>query len=160
MAIMRGRRRCRIHGGRTKHGRDHYNYKHGGRSLYVPKHLRAAFEASMGDGQRLSLAAEIAMLDARLQQLYGELSGKAEDSIVWREIGLQLDRRGRLVDLETRHMRDLGGMVPVDQLFMLVDSLADIISREIANPEERARVASAIEAQLLGSPSGSLAIPA
>lgn len=151
-----GRPFCRHHGGRVKAGKAHPNYKNGRTSRYVPKALRGAYAESLSDPQRLSLAREIAILDARLQQLYQSLDTKGTDTAqAWQEIGLSVDRRGRLVDLETRHMRELGGMVPVDQLFLLVDAMADIIAREVASPEERDRITDLFERELLGAPGGS-----
>lgn len=61
--------RCRIHGGKTPRGIASPNYIHGRYSKSLPAHLQERYEASLADSELLNLRQEIALLDARLNDL-------------------------------------------------------------------------------------------
>jgi hypothetical protein len=66
---VRGRTRCRLHGGKTLVGTASPTYRNGRYSTYVPERLRARYEQAEGDVELLSLRSEVALIDARLIDL-------------------------------------------------------------------------------------------
>lgn len=69
--------RCRVHGGPTPSGPDSANFQHGGYSKWgvLPKNLAEHYARTrqQSDTALMSLTDEIALIDARLSQLMGEL---------------------------------------------------------------------------------------
>lgn len=61
--------RCRMHGGTSRVGNMHPNFKTGRYSSELPVRLAARYEESLNDSEMLSLKSEIALVDARLQEL-------------------------------------------------------------------------------------------
>jgi len=66
---IRGRTRCRLHGGLTPVGPACKHYRVGRYSQYVPERLRERYEQAEDDAELLSLKSEIALTDARLIDL-------------------------------------------------------------------------------------------
>jgi hypothetical protein len=66
---VRGRTRCRVHGGKTPVGPACKHYRVGRYSRYLPERLRERYEQAEGDAELLSLRSEIALTDARLADL-------------------------------------------------------------------------------------------
>ena len=63
---------------------------HGRRSKRMPGRLMAAYEASLTDPEQLSLTNEIAVVDARLDELLGQLGDDSHPS--WDDAGAALDK--------------------------------------------------------------------
>ena len=66
---VRGRTRCRLHGGKSLAGIACSQYRSGRYSAYLPERLRARYEQAEGDAELLSLKSEVALTDARLIDL-------------------------------------------------------------------------------------------
>jgi hypothetical protein len=66
---VRGRTRCRVHGGKTPVGPACKHYRVGRYSTYLPERLRERYEQAESDQELLSLKSEIALTDARLIDL-------------------------------------------------------------------------------------------
>ena len=66
---VRGRTRCRLHGGKSLAGIACSQYRSGRYSAYLPERLRARYEQAESDQELLSLKSEIALTDARLIDL-------------------------------------------------------------------------------------------
>jgi hypothetical protein len=64
-----GRSRCRFHGGHTPVGAAHPRFRTGRYSRYLPRRLAERFQELLRDPHLLSLNREIALVDARLEQL-------------------------------------------------------------------------------------------
>ena len=81
---------CRVHGGAVRSGAEHHAFKHGRSSrVYrgLPKRFRDAYMASIEDDDLLSLRADIALADARAEELVERLdSGETGDR--WRQLGV------------------------------------------------------------------------
>lgn len=82
---MKGREYCRTHGGKTKVGPAHPNFKEGRNSRYVPASLRATYDQIKGNPEELSLDHEISLLSARLDQVMQKL-GTGETERTWRDL--------------------------------------------------------------------------
>ena len=66
---VRGRIRCRMHGGATPQGIASPHYRGKGYSRSVPKHLKDIYEAHHNDPDPLSLHKEIALCGTRIEDL-------------------------------------------------------------------------------------------
>ncbi len=64
--------RCRFHGGASLAGREHPNFRHGGRSKYLPVHLAGRYQEAVEDPQLMELRGDAALLEVRLTQLLSE----------------------------------------------------------------------------------------
>ena len=89
---VRGRTRCRSHGGTTPQGIASPHYRGKGYSEAVPKHLKDIYEAYFNDHDLLSLHKEIALCDTRIEDLLTQISGRMGDEVgeddrsTWTEI--------------------------------------------------------------------------
>jgi hypothetical protein len=70
---VRGRTRCRLHGGKTPVGPACVHFRSGRYSAYVPERLRERYEQAEDDAELLSLRGEIALTDARLVDLLSRM---------------------------------------------------------------------------------------
>jgi hypothetical protein len=82
---VRGRTRCRVHGGKTLVGSASPTYRTGRYSKYVPERLRERYEAAEDDAELLSLRGEIALTDARLLDLLARVN-TGESGQLWAEL--------------------------------------------------------------------------
>lgn len=80
-----GRNRCKIHGGMTPRGIEAANYKGRGYSKDIPARLQERLLQSLDDPELISLGAEIALLDARIGEIFQKIpageSGQAWDDM-------------------------------------------------------------------------------
>jgi hypothetical protein len=70
-----GRTVCNIHGGKTPQGVAAPSYTHGRYSKVIPARLAERYSDGLSDPQLLELREEIALLDARLGDVLGEIDG-------------------------------------------------------------------------------------
>jgi hypothetical protein len=132
---------CKYHGGASPKGAEHYNYKHGAYSKWLPSDLASGYEEYMSDPDRMSLEREMALTRAliadraqalnavhsaeaweQLSKLYGRLE-RAEakkDADSYARIKLEM---GKIIDagagLESTR-KELKGLI--DQERKLVDT--------------------------------------
>lgn len=64
-----GRKTCHMHGGRNRVGVAAPGFKHGRYSAHLPSRLAARFAESVSDPELLNLTHEIALIDARLEDV-------------------------------------------------------------------------------------------
>jgi hypothetical protein len=89
---MVGRTVCYHHGGRTPIGPAAPTWRHGRRSKSLPGRLLAGYQESLADPDRLAMSAELAVLDARLDDVLGRVdtgeSGRLWDALAetWEEL--------------------------------------------------------------------------
>lgn len=183
---VKGKRVCTVHGGLTPAGKDHPAYKHGRYSKYLPTRLREAYETSVADPELLALNAEIALADARVEDLLkrvdtgesGEAWGLArnaltklreamdkgegthvpismldeiiqrglDDYAAWREVIGTAEMRRRLVETERKRRVDMQLMITAERATILISAIADIIRRNVTDPEMRR----AVQRELMG----------
>lgn len=65
--------RCRMHGGKSLGGIASPSLKHGKHSKYLPARLKDAYETAQADDDLLALRSEIALTDARLNDVLGRV---------------------------------------------------------------------------------------
>lgn len=91
--------RCRIHGGATPNGVAHPNYIHGKSSRYAtPSALKDAYEQALLEQSPLSLYDNIALIDARINQLLqivedGQSSDWGKITKLWEDFTTALTER-------------------------------------------------------------------
>jgi hypothetical protein len=82
---VRGRNRCRMHGGKTLVGAACPHFRSGRYSAYLPPRLRARYEQAADDPELLSLRSEVALVDARLTDLLSRVH-TGESGQLWAEL--------------------------------------------------------------------------
>ena len=73
LAPIKGRTRCKFHGGKTLSGVAHVDFKKGRYSKVLPMGLVERFEAAKDDPEHLSHSPEIRLIDSRLESLLKKL---------------------------------------------------------------------------------------
>lgn len=77
--------RCSLHGGKTPTGIGLPQYKHGRYSKVMPTRLRERYEDAARDPALLELREDVALLDARLEDLLGRVDS-GESGAIWRQL--------------------------------------------------------------------------
>jgi hypothetical protein len=79
---LAGRNRCKYHGGASLRGAESPKFRHGRYSKILPRNLSREYLRLMADPDLLSAKEEVALLNARLQQLVARL-GTGESTGRW-----------------------------------------------------------------------------
>jgi hypothetical protein len=82
---MKGRTVCAMHGGKTPRGLALPQTTHGKYSQDLPTRLLSRYEESLADEHKLALENEIAVVDARLRDLFVRVD-TGEAGVVWRRL--------------------------------------------------------------------------
>ena len=82
--------RCKFHGGMNPVGASHHSYKTGRYSKSLPSKLAARYEESLREREQLSLRPEIALIDAKLNDLLGRIDDN-ESGASWKALLGELD---------------------------------------------------------------------
>ncbi len=77
--------RCRLHGGMSLAGVASPTFKHGRRSKYMPVRLVEHYKEGLSDPELLNLQDEIALIDARLNDVLGRVD-TGEAGAIWRRV--------------------------------------------------------------------------
>lgn len=119
-APVKGRTRCRLHGGATPRGMANPNTKHGKYSKYLPARLQAKYEEAESDGDLIALRSELALIDARVIDLVQRVdTGEAGDT--WRKLGRAYDEMVRA----TKAKNTAGMRAALEQIGDLIDKGKD-----------------------------------
>jgi hypothetical protein len=117
---VRGRTRCRLHGGRTLVGTASPTYRNGRYSIYIPERLRERYEAAESDQELLSLKSELALTDARLMDLLARVN-TGESGQLWADL-----RRAHREFTGARRGQDVPKMnVALARMEQLIESATD-----------------------------------
>jgi hypothetical protein len=117
---VRGRTRCRLHGGRTLVGTASPTYRNGRYSIYIPERLRERYEAAESDQELLSLKSELALTDARLMDLLARVN-TGESGQLWADL-----RRAHREFTVARGAKDVPKMnVALARMEQLIESATD-----------------------------------
>lgn len=148
--------RCRLHGGATPAGIASANFRHGRYSKDLPARLAARFTEAQADPELLSLRAEIALIDARTNEL---LAGIGSDSVraaqVWPEIMAGFEQRRKLVGSEIRRLKEMQQMVTAEQAAVLIAALTDAVRKCVHDPGTLAAIASEFSRLTMQTPAQS-----
>lgn len=82
---VKGRNRCRLHGGAQKRGAQHHSFKDGRYSKLLPARFLAEYERSRQDPDIMRLRDEVALVDVRIKELVGKLD-TGETGEAWRKL--------------------------------------------------------------------------
>ena len=118
---IKGRNRCRLHGGKTLVGSANGLYKHGRHSKYLPARLAERYETAKDDPELLSLKDEIGVVDARLMELLTRVD-TGESGAVWRALRRDWDAFTR-----AQAAQDIPGM------HRAVAHIEDVMSRGLTD---------------------------
>ncbi len=139
-------------------GVDSMAFKTGRYSKYLPDRLVERYEEALNDVKLTRLDDEIALVNARLQDVLERLradsdaiAGGRDDSTAWGMILELIERRRKLVDTERRRLLDEDHVISVERLMILVAAIVDIIKRNVASREERAAVSNEVRRLVSGS---------
>ena len=137
---VKGRTRCRMHGGATPQGIASPHYRGKGYSRSVPKHLQAIYEAHFNDPDLLSLHKEIALCNTRIEDLLTQISGRMgdcidqvseEDRSTWTEIREEQKNKARLVGVAQRVEFAEGRAVTMEALTAIQSEIINLIRNTI-----------------------------
>jgi hypothetical protein len=140
---MKGRNRCRNHGGKAPvAGPTHHAYKHGRYSLAgVPKPLRAFLEQTANDPELMSLRQEIMLVQATIVesvQALGKLPKDGPPPIEqYRRISDLTLKKASLVESESKRLDQLGQMISAERAYKMI---SDVIAAIKATVEDQAVV--------------------
>ena len=87
---IRGKTKCRLHGGRSLSGAANGNFRHGRYSKDLPTQLVARYEAARANPRLLSLSDDVAVAEARLATLLASVE-TGESAACWQALRTTLD---------------------------------------------------------------------
>lgn len=176
---MKGRKKCRLHGGASLSGIASPTFKHGRYSKVLPTGLRKKFEDAGRDPFLLSHEPELKLLDVKLSELIGELgqdggSGafpelqKAwkelqsatlagdesrvatckstldgifqrgmSDTGIWRQILDCIEARRKILESESKRLKEQGQSMSVEQLLAIIEYIVDVIRESVLKYADR-----------------------
>lgn len=82
---VKGRTRCKLHGGMTLVGPAASDYRHGRYSKYIPVRMAAKYREAEKDHDLLSLRSEVSLVDARLADLLTRVD-TGESGALWGDL--------------------------------------------------------------------------
>jgi hypothetical protein len=131
--------RCKFHGGMSLVGPASPSFKHGRRSILLKdiKGIGEHYQRALDDPDLLSLHDEIALVDGRLSQLLEKVkTGGPRASLdgIWPHLESLIENRRKLVDTESKRLKDLHAMVSVDRVMLIVSYLADSVKKHVKDP--------------------------
>lgn len=139
---LRGRTRCRLHGGLTPRGIASPHFKTGRYSNYLPDRLVSDYERLAGEAGSLDFREELAVVEARLSELMCELHTVTERSDeerqVWKLIREFIMLRRTLVIAEVKGLKETGQMISKEQLMILLAAFTSVIRDRVPDLTTRA----------------------
>jgi hypothetical protein len=84
--VTPGRDVCRFHGGKVPRGPALPQFRHGRYSRFLPSRLAATYQTAAKDPELLSLRRELALVDARLDDLLQRVD-TGESGALWAPLG-------------------------------------------------------------------------
>ena len=126
---LRGRERCRNHGGASPVGMAHPNFKTGRWSRYLPKNLKAKYEEAQADPFAKTHTSDLALIDAKVKDLLERADN--EGNPVWLEIWPLIELRRRVLESEYKHLKDQQQMISIEELMVLTRFIGDSIKTAV-----------------------------
>lgn len=109
--------KCRAHGGATPRGIASPHFKDGSRSKYLPMRLRESYHEALTDPELLNLRGDIALLDARLNDVLGRVD-TGESGQRWLEL-----REQKVALIAARRANNTNAVnAALNELFTLIDT--------------------------------------
>ena len=123
-----------MHGGKTPQGIALPQTKHGRYSKHLPTRLLANYEAAKSDPDLLVMHDEIALVDARINELLEGSDTATAAQQAWPEIQTLIEQRRRLVESERKRLVELHQVVSADQAMLMVRSLIASVREHVSDP--------------------------
>ena len=171
---IKGKRRCRLHGGKSLGGIASGKYKHGRYSRYLPMDMRKQYEESKHDPELLSHQPDLRLMDLHLQRLLATLTqpenleafSRAREAFeefkkfqrekngpamkhaldkvdllftvgiqsgsVWTEVREAIEQRRRLLESESRRIKDQQTTMSSEQVLSLIEFIVDCLRTSVS----------------------------
>jgi len=158
---MLGKKRCRMHGGATPTGAALPQFKHGRYSSVMPERMRARYAESLADPQLEALRGDIALVDARLEDVLGRVdTGEAgslwtalfnawEDFQSARRLGDEDRTEWALNDLESLIGRGVTDAAAWAEVMGLIERRRKLVESELKRLEKMQQVLTIEQAMTL-----------
>jgi hypothetical protein len=144
-----GKKRCRLHGGKTPSGPNSPHWRTGRYSSALKgAKLLDRYHAARGDAKLTDLRDEIALVDTRVLTLL-EAAGTKQDAAQWEEIRECIEQRRRLVDTLARVESDPDKAVPVEQVFTFIRSVSALVLEIVTDKPQASKFLDGLR-QLIG----------
>lgn len=107
--------RCRMHGGASLAGPASRTWRDGRHSKVLPKRLLADAQASLADPDRLAMAEELAVVDARINDILRRVE-RGESGALWKQLrrtwsAFETARRSRDTVATGTALETIGGLI-------------------------------------------------
>lgn len=76
-----------------------------------------------------------------LEEIFSTIEGGATESEKRDELATLIERKGRLVSLEIKHLKDLNVLIPSDKVVLMFNAYTDLAMRFIRNEDDRKQIA-------------------
>jgi hypothetical protein len=130
----RGREVCRMHGGATPRGMASPHWRGRGYSKDLPTRLYERWEAGLNDPKLLELHSEIALIDARLGEMFVRRPRSMKQ---WREVYRLIDLRRKVTHAENRRQAFLETHLTAEQAAALFGALVGLLQYEAEDVRDR-----------------------
>ena len=112
---LKGRKFCRVHGGRTKQGKDHPNYTTGIYSEAMPRGLRGKLHEVYANPELMNMRNDVSLITLRIDQMLERLS-TGESGSKWDDINNLYNRAMQAIrdnDTQTliQSLQQIGGVL-------------------------------------------------
>ena len=147
---VKGRERCRMHGGTQVRGLARHNTVTGRYSKHLPTRLAERYEAALSDPDLLALRDEIALTDADIARLLAQVEEEHPDepellkkwhtdqARIRRDIHELIENRRRLVETERKRLVDMQQMMTAEQAMVFLAAVEAIAMKWIPDRESKA----------------------
>lgn len=125
--------RCRIHGGTTPVGMALPQYKHGRYSKYLPSGLAQKYNDALLDTELVTLRDDIALVDSKIQE---RMEQAKSNPISFEELQPMIEQRRKLVESESKRLREMEHSLTIAQAMQIIRLLSDIVKRHVTDPKQ------------------------
>jgi hypothetical protein len=138
---MKGRDKCKNHGGHSLKGIASPTFKDGKRSKYMhlPEHLSARVGEYINDHKLIELRENIAVTDTRITELYERLRHDASRELndaVWDKITNLFEQRRRLVESESKRLKDSQQTITSEQFLIFIQFILSVIKENVTDRQQ------------------------
>ena len=109
------------------------SFKHGRYSKVLPKGLSTHYLRAQEDRDLLALREEVALVDARVAELLERATTKRAGDRVWAALEPLINQRRKLVESESRRMKDLHQMITLERAYALVAAYIAVVQRHVTD---------------------------
>jgi hypothetical protein len=109
--------RCRIHGGTTPVGMALPQYKHD----------------ALLDTELVTLRDDIALVDSKIQE---RMEQAKSNPISFEELQPMIEQRRKLVESESKRLREMEHSLTIAQAMQIIRLLSDIVKRHVTDPKQ------------------------